>query len=185
MIYNCNITPPEEIHKYEQPNPNDNYHFVENINGRNLIIPLYIIPYRPPDLSKKPSYHITGYGLYDNFISLIYRNDKPDDLLPNTLAMSKILDYSYQTFNLPEPIKTIKPTCSTFYKYLGEYYNSMDFLNDIKIRTLSRVQPDPQDHKTSEDDPEKNHWLFRHGGKRKSMKRKSMKKRKTGKYKKK
>jgi hypothetical protein len=124
MIYNCDIILPEDIHPYEQPEGNV-FHFPTRITERNLIIPIYFLPeYTTP---KTLDYDISGYGLYNEFISLHETY---------YIKVCKFLEYIFQMNSIPPP----KPTCTTIYGFQGYYYNSMKFLNHIKLLTRPELK---------------------------------------------
>ena len=134
MIYNCIIVAPEEnINKYN--NKDSEYH-AESVEATQLIIPIYIIPKRPLNMSER--YGTTGlrrdrftmYGLYNYYINSKY--DRKD------LKTSKFLDY-IQKCRAPSEAK--KPTCTTTYKFMGYYFDAIPFFSMIKSKTLEKNEP--------------------------------------------
>jgi hypothetical protein len=130
MIYNCKIVAPEEsINKYN--NQDSEYH-AESVEAMQLIIPIYIIPKRPLNMSER--YGTTGlrrdrftmYGLYNYYINSKYNG--------KDLKTSKFLDYIQQCRTL----SGIKPTCTTTYKFLGYYFDAIPFFSMIKSKTLEK-----------------------------------------------
>jgi len=121
MIYSCNITLPEDIAQYNSTQ-NPDYQFKKKIEGINFIIPIYAIP------QVEPTTHvmdITGYGLYNFFCAFRYNN--------KDLSFSKILEYIQQCKNYNS---NEAPTCTTEYKFMGNVYNEIDILSDLKDMTL-------------------------------------------------
>jgi hypothetical protein len=139
MIYDCTIKTPDEIHQYEQTEPTEEnpkvvYKFID-IEERKLIIPIYAIPFP----SIEPSdYDITCFGLYNYFSAFKIKRNIFNYLLKmrlsvtSELSMSKILEYiSKEVF-----VVTEMPSCTTSYKFMGYYYNSIPLLSKLRDRTL-------------------------------------------------
>lgn len=132
MIYNCRIVVPEDINKYQNSETNLEYR-TESVEAEQLIIPIYIIPKRPLNMSEK--YGTTGlrrdiftkYGLYNYYINSKY--DGKD------LKTSKFFDYIQQCRTRSEGKK---PTCTTQYKFMGYYFDEIPFLSMIKSKTLEK-----------------------------------------------
>jgi hypothetical protein len=134
MIYNCKIVAPEDdINKY---NNKDSEYYAESVEATQLIIPIYIIPKRPLNMSEQ--YGTTGlrrdrftmYGLYNYYINSKYNG--------KDLKTSKFLDYIQQCRT---PSEAKKPTCTTTYKFMGYYFDAIPFFSMIKSKTLERFPP--------------------------------------------
>jgi hypothetical protein len=134
MIYNCKIVAPEEnINKY---NNKDSEYYAESVEATQLIIPIYIIPKRPLNMSER--YGSTGlrrdrftmYGLYNYYINSKYNG--------KDLKTSKFLDYIQQCRT---PSEAKKPTCTPTYKFMGYYFDAIPFFSMIKSKTLENFPP--------------------------------------------
>lgn len=121
MIYSCEIEIPESIHQYTTHNidSNKDYVFEKKIKVKNLIVPIYVIPY-----DESNDNNCLDFGLYDTYIPMNFNG--------KNIEFSKILNYIQQCRNIN---KSYIPTCNTSYKFTGYYYD--DIFNEIKVKTLN------------------------------------------------
>ena len=134
MIYNCRIVVPEDINKYQNDKTNLEYR-AESVEAEQLIIPIYIIPKAPLNMSERYGTgglrrdRFTMYGLYNYYINSRYNG--------KDLKTSKFLDYIQQC----RTFSGQKPTCTTKYKSMGYYFDAIPFFSMIKSKTLEKFPP--------------------------------------------
>lgn len=109
MIYDCLINTPEDLYNNPYIKNNDNYKFQQEINARNLILPVYLVPYDSITTELRP---LLKYGLYDKFTAFRYNRKGTD--------FSKVLNYIQQCVRIPN-IST--PVCTTSYTFTGYYFD--------------------------------------------------------------
>jgi hypothetical protein len=117
MIYNCIITPPEDIHEYEQK-PGERYHFPRKIVAKNCIVPIYAIPNTEQRINFS---RVDCFGIYNHYYEILQDG--------HVLDMCKILDY------IQRNSETEGQVCTTEYKFMGYYYQGIQFFREIKSLT--------------------------------------------------
>jgi hypothetical protein len=127
MIYDCLISTPEELYNNPNIKDNDNYKFQQEINERNLIVPVYLVPYDSINTEMRP---LLKYGLYDKFTAFIYNRKRTD--------FSKVFNYIQQCVRIPN-IST--PVCTTSYSFLGYYFDHIfqKFKQEFMRETASKI----------------------------------------------
>ena len=117
MIYDINITVPEDIVSY------GGSRFERSITRTNCFVPVYAIP-----ANKLDNDTFTSYGLSE-FASFTVGRDE-------TLNFCKILEYN----QLCKNIRGSK-MCTTSYSYIGDWYDTIPLFAELKHMTMERPLP--------------------------------------------
>jgi hypothetical protein len=77
---------------------------------------------------------LTSYGLYKFYSSFTHKQTKPtrEDPVKETLEFGKILEYIHRCKG---KILDYAPSCTTFYKFFGSFYNNIPTFADLKQKT--------------------------------------------------